>query len=163
TRPRYAPDRVVDVEHYRLELRVLPERRRIEGTCALTITTIQDAVRHLDLDAVELDLAEVRLDDRRQLAFGHDGRRLRIDLPPAPRERRTLTIRYSAEPRRGLWFVGPDAAYPQRPRQVWSQGQDEDSRYWFPCYDAPHMKSTSEVIATVPPSWFALSNGDLLD
>ncbi|HKA86402.1 MAG TPA: M1 family aminopeptidase [Haliangiales bacterium] len=165
TRPRYAPDRVVDVEHYRLELRVLPERRRIEGTCALTITTIQDAVRHLDLDAVELDLAEVRLDDGRQLAFGHDGRRLRIDFPRplGPRERRTLTIRYSAEPRRGLWFVGPDAAYPQRPRQVWSQGQDEDSRYWFPCYDAPHMKSTSEVIATVPPSWFALSNGDLLD
>src|SRR5262249_62261056 len=97
-RPRYAPDRVVDVEHYRLELRVLPERRRIEGTCALTITTIQDAVRHLDLDAVELDLAEVRLDDGRQLAFGHDGRRLRIDFPrpPGPRARRPPTIPYSS-------------------------------------------------------------------
>jgi aminopeptidase N len=165
TRPRYAPDRIVDVDHYRLELRVLPERRRIEGTCALTVTAIQDAVRHLELDAVELDVAEVRLDDDRVLAFRHDGRRLRIDFPRplGPRERRVITIAYSATPRRGLWFVGPDEAYPHRSAQVWSQGQDEDSRYWFPCYDAPHMKSTSEMVATVPSGWFALSNGDLVD
>src|SRR5262249_62011055 len=100
TRPRYAPDRVVDVEHYRLELRVLPERRRIEGTCALTITTIQDAVRHLDLDAVELDLAEARLDDRPQLAVRHDGRGPRRPLPRplGPRERRPPPPPHPAPP-----------------------------------------------------------------
>ena len=24
-------------------------------------------------------------------------------------------------------------------------GQDEDSRYWFPCFDAPLQKATSEL------------------
>ena len=34
--------------------------------------------------------------------------------------------------------------------EVWSQGQDEDSRFWFPCFDYPNEKQTTEVIATVP-------------
>jgi aminopeptidase N len=45
---------------------------------------------------------------------------------------------------------------------VWSQGQDEDSRHWFPCFDAPHEKATSELMVTVPERFFALSNGELL-
>jgi len=46
--------------------------------------------------------------------------------------------------------------------QVWTQGQDEDSRYWFPCFDSPHEKATSEVKVTVPAAMFALSNGSLI-
>ncbi|MCG8417894.1 MAG: M1 family metallopeptidase [Proteobacteria bacterium] len=74
----------------------------------------------------------------------------------------TIDIEYSGSPRRGLYFVGPDEAYPDKPVQVWTQGQDEDSRYWFPCFDSPHEKATSEVIATVPGEFFALSNGALI-
>jgi aminopeptidase N len=46
--------------------------------------------------------------------------------------------------------------------QVWSQCQDEDTRYWIPCYDYPNQKQTTEMIATVPGDWYALSNGRLL-
>src|SRR5262249_31204754 len=68
----------------------------------------------------------------------------------------------SGSPRRGLYFIHPDPGYPAKPVQVWTQGQDEDSRYWFPCFDQPHEKATSEVIVTVPRRCFALSNGELL-
>src|SRR5438105_455421 len=73
-----------------------------------------------------------------------------------------VIIRYGCEPRRGLYFIHPDEAYPKRPLQCWSQGQDEDNRCWFPCFDHPHEKSTSEVIATVPSRMTALSNGKLV-
>ena len=46
--------------------------------------------------------------------------------------------------------------------QVWSQCQDEDARYWFPCFDAPNEKATTEMTVTVPQPYFALSNGTLL-
>ncbi len=160
TKPRYAPDRVVDVEHYRLELALDVDHRRIEGSCAITVAPIADRARILELDAVELDVREVR-DGERKLDFSHDGRRLRIDLGRPLSERATITVAYAASPRRGLYFIAPDEMYPRRPRQIWTQGQDEDSRYWFPCFDSPNEKSTSEVIATVPSSWFALSNGEL--
>ena len=46
--------------------------------------------------------------------------------------------------------------------QAWTQGEDEDSRYWFPCYDYPNNRRTSEVIATVPENFTAVSNGALI-
>ena len=63
-----------------------------------------------------------------------------------------IAIDYKGAPRRGLYFVGPDEGYPEKPTQAWTQGQDEDSRYWFPCFDAPHEKATSEGKVTVPAS-----------
>ena len=44
-------------------------------------------------------------------------------------------MRYRCAPRRGLYFMGPDAAHPDRPLQCWTQGQDDDSRYYWPCLD----------------------------
>src|SRR5262249_429991 len=45
TRPRYAPDRVVDIEHLRLAVEVEPEARRITGTATLSIAVIAPATR----------------------------------------------------------------------------------------------------------------------
>ena len=47
-------------------------------------------------------------------------------------------------------------------RGSWTQGEDEDSRYWFPCYDYPNNRTTSEIVATVPEQFTAISNGALV-
>jgi aminopeptidase N len=163
-RPRYAPDRVVDIEHYRIEVRLLMQERRIEARCAITVAAKLEEVGRLELDAVELDVRAVTLEGA-PLPFRTDGERLAVTFPRKLRagERHTLVVDYAAHPRRGLYFLGPDEGYPARRPQVWSQGQDEDSRHWFPCFDAPNAKSTTEVLATVPESLFALSNGTLVD
>src|SRR5262249_14701340 len=57
----------------------------------------------------------------------------------------------------------PDEHVHDRPRQVWSQCQDEDGRFFFPCHDKPHQKMTLELDVEVPKRWFALSNGALVD
>ena len=70
-------------------------------------------------------------------AFDHSDEKLRVTLekPLRAGEEIEIAIGYSAHPRRGLYFVGPDDAYPKKPVEAWTQGEDEDSRYWFPCYD----------------------------
>jgi aminopeptidase N len=163
TRPRWAPDRTVDVEHIKLVLDLDPVARLVAGTASLTLSVIAPRTRHVVLDAVELTIESVRADGS-DLGFKHDGRKLRVDLgaDKAIGDRVTIDVGYQGSPRRGLWFIGPDAGYPDKPVQVWSQGQDEDSRYWFPCFDSPHEKATSEVEVTVPARFFALSNGELL-
>jgi aminopeptidase N len=162
TRPKYARDRVVDVEHLRLVLDVDPAARRITGVAHLSCTAIAPKVRWVELDAAELVVTGVRVDGDKA-AFAHDGHRLRIHLGGelAAGDRLDLAVEYAGTPRRGLYFVAPDAGYPDKPLQVWSQGQDEDSRYWFPCFDQPHEKATTEVVVTVPARLFALSNGEL--
>ncbi|HXK34637.1 MAG TPA: M1 family aminopeptidase, partial [Dehalococcoidia bacterium] len=45
--------------------------------------------------------------------------------------------------------------------QAWTQGQDEDSRHWYPCIDFPNHRQTSEVIITVPAGMISIGNGEL--
>jgi aminopeptidase N len=163
TRPRWAPDRVVDIQHLALVIAVDPAARTVAGTVTLRTRVIAADTRAVVLDAVELQIERVTAQGA-EVTFAHDGKKLRIELarPLAANAELVLAITYRGAPRRGLYFIAPDEGYPDKPTQVWSQGQDEDSRYWFPCFDAPHEKATSEVTVTVPAALFAVSNGTLV-
>ncbi|NIT57927.1 MAG: aminopeptidase, partial [Aliifodinibius sp.] len=73
-----------------------------------------------------------------------------------------VAIEYEAQPRAGLYFVHPEIGYPDKPWQIWSQGEMEFNSHWFPCYDFPNDRMTSEMIVTVPKWQMAISNGELL-
>jgi aminopeptidase N len=162
-RPRYSPDRVCAVRHYRIAIELDIDAKRIAGSCTLTLSPVVTGPARLRLDAVELEIARVSIVGGRRLEHRHDGKILEVSLGEVREgESFDLEIQYAGQPRRGVYFVGPDEAYPDKPVQVWTQGQDEDSRFWFPCFDAPSEKATSEVIATVPARFFALSNGRLV-
>jgi aminopeptidase N len=164
SRAVFAPDRVCHVRHLKVEVSLDFERRRVEGVCTQELTVLNDGPTRLVLDGVEMTLHAVTLSDGGALDHSYDGKQLSIDLGERKQgDELELMVRYACEPRRGLYFIQPDDAYPDRPSQVWSQGQDEDNRYWFPCFDHPHEKSSSEVIATVPERMLALSNGALVE
>ena len=160
----WVPDRVVDVRHIRLEVALDFVARRVDGVCALSLSVINTGPTRIELNAVEMTIHSVTIADGGELPHRYDGKVLSIELGErAEAEELEIFIRYAAIPRRGLYFIEPEAAYPDRPRQVWSQGQDEDNRHWFPCFDHPHEKSTSEVHVTVPANMTALSNGELVE
>ena len=164
--PRYAPDRTVDVTHILLDLTLDIEERRMDGICTLSFTVISGESSTVELDAAEMEIRQVEDPDGNPLDFEHIGEKLKI-FPIEPYDKgesSSLSIHYLVqEPRLGLYFVLPDEEYPDRPVQAWTQGQDNDSRYWFPCFDYPNEKATSETIITVDERFFALSNGKLLE
>ncbi len=142
-----------------------PEDRKLEGTAHLTLSALVDNLTRLEFDAVELDIKDVKLSTGKISSFENTGRKLTIFLDKALKASDQLTVRieYSGEPRRGLYFIGPDKSYPDRPYQVWTQGEDEENRYWFPSYDYPNDRATSEMIVTVPQKYTAISNGTLVE
>src|SRR5207244_13043658 len=87
-----------------------------------------------------------------------------IPRPKASKASQPLQRRSAddAKPRKGIFFTRPDKANPKRPRITWTQGEDTDNRYWFPSYDYPNQRFTSEVLATVDEQYEALSNGRLV-
>src|SRR5580700_3409541 len=161
--PKWPRDRVVDIEHIKLQVALDFKSRRIAGTATHTLAAILDGLRQLEFDAAEMDVSAVRVGGEAH-SFGHSDDKLRILLERAlsAGDEIEVAIDYSAKPRRGLYFIGPDAGYPDKPLEAWTQGEDEDSRYWFPCYDYPNDRVTSEIIATVPETFTAVSNGELL-
>ncbi len=160
--PHYAADRHVAARHLALALDLDFEKRALKGTATHTLEAIRE-VKSVTFDAVELELTSARVDGK-PADFEHDGQKLTVHLPRAVKKGGTLEVKlgYRATPRRGLYFIAPDADFPKRPVQAWTQGQDEDSRFWFPCLDAPAQKCSSELTATFPKKMTALSNGVLL-
>ncbi|MEQ8982254.1 MAG: M1 family aminopeptidase [Deltaproteobacteria bacterium] len=165
----YAPDRQARVERLGIEVWLDGRQPRIRGRTRLDLVMLSDTPE-LSLDAAELSIDRVTASfdglavDTHQVAFTTEDSRLFVtfDPPLAARDRLSLEIDYHGEPRRGLWFVGPNLFDPERPTEVWTQGQDDDSRHWFPCFDSPNQKAPTELIAHVPPGAFALSNGELV-
>jgi aminopeptidase N len=148
------------IEHLKLEIALEIADKSIEATATLEARRVDPGADEIALDAVAFDVHEVRLDGR-PTPWRYDGRTIFAQWDGG-RDRAVVSIAYRATPRRGLYFLEPDEHYPDRPRQVWSQCQEEDARHFVPCHDSPHQKMTSEVVARVPHGWHALSNGDLL-
>jgi aminopeptidase N len=162
-RPHYTPDRPGQVEHIALELDLDIPHQCYTGTCTLRLNPIRNAINHLTLDAVSLKIVSV-LVNKVAHTFEYDGEQLHIPLsqPTIADKPLDVAIAYRSEnPQRGLYFVAPTEHQPRKPVQVWTQGEDEDSRYWFPCFDYPGQLATSEVRVRVPKPYQALSNGEL--
>ncbi|AFZ12328.1 Membrane alanyl aminopeptidase [Crinalium epipsammum PCC 9333] len=163
--PHYNPDRPGQVEHIFLDLILNIPQQSFHGTCTISLTPVRSGINQLTLDAVNLNIESVQVDETAQ-TFDYDGEQLHIYLQTPTQAGKVIkiAIAYSVEkPQRGLYFILPDNNYPNKPTQVWTQGEDEDSRFWFPCFDYPGQLATSEIRVQVPQKFIAISNGELIN
>ncbi|PMB53070.1 aminopeptidase [Fischerella thermalis CCMEE 5201] len=163
-KPHYNPDRPGQVEHIFLDLNLDIPNQSVQGKCHITLLPIRNGIDRLILDAVSLNIESVFVDEVQQ-KFDYDGEKLSIKLhsPTIANQRLAIAIAYSVQqPQRGIYFIQPNKHYPHKPTQVWTQGEDEDSRFWFPCFDYPGQLSTSEIRVRVPKPLIAISNGELI-
>lgn len=164
----HAPKRTYHVRNYRLALRFRPTRGEVFGDETITLTPLVAELRRFYLDSADLSIERVtllastgRVDT---LKFNTTPTNLWITLNRPYRQGSVLRIeiRYHGTPRAGLYFVNPDAHYPQWPREIWSQGEPEFNHFWFPCWDYPNDMSSSETVTTVRAGLRVISNGRLV-
>ncbi len=155
----YAADRLIRITHLRIDVRLDFATRSVRGT---TLTTLEAtaATKLLEFDAIDLEVSKVKVNDV-DATFHNDGRKLTITLKKALPAGASAVVRvdYRAKPTRGLYFIQESKGPQPRRTEAWTQGQDEDSPYWFPCLNAPAQKAATEVVATVPKAMTVLSNG----
>jgi aminopeptidase N len=129
--------------------------------CTTTVRAIEDGVALLALNAVDLEIVSVvRTDDRRALPYRSASETLEITIDPPLRagDELELAVEYAVRnPRRGMYFIE------REPKHVWTQCQDSDARFWFPCLDYPAEKQTTSATVIVPKGHFALANGALVE
>lgn len=160
---KYARDREIDLKHVLLDLHPDFEKRSLAGTATLTFAPIAKPLTQLRLDAIDLRVASV---EASVPVKAWDAGKTAIIITfaeaiPADRETRVKIV-YSAEPRDG-WFYRTEAmGYPKGDDHFWTQGEPEYHRHWFPGYDYPNERFTSEVICRVPKGMTVISNGRLI-
>ncbi len=171
SRAHYGPDKAVAVELIDLHLTPDFDGESLDGVCTTTVRALDEDVRSLELDAVDLEIADVRRRSPEggagsEMRFERRNGKLAVEFEPPIRagERTTFAVEYRAShPRHGLFFVKPTAAHPEKIAHAWTQSQDENARYWFPCLDYPHEKQRTSTTVVVPRGYFALANGELVE
>ncbi len=158
----FARSKDYDLEHSRIALRFDLAQKKVIGEVTHTLTILHGTQR-ISFDAAGLQIQSVTL-NKAAATFETADDKLRIALPtPAkPGDKFAVEIKYEAKPTKGLYFILPDKDYPNRPIEIWTQGESEDTRYYLPTYDYPNDRLTTETILTVPASWLTVSNGKLI-
>jgi aminopeptidase N len=164
TAPQFAPDTPVTSSEMQVVLHLDVAGERAWGSTSHLCRVLAESIAEVRFNAKGLEIGRVTVNGKAVNAE-NTGEQVAVLLGrPAKRgDILQIAIEHSVtRPAAGLYFTNPDSAYPKRFRTVWSQGQDEDTRYYLPCLDAPHFKQKTDTRLYVPKGWFALSNGDLV-
>jgi len=160
---QYAPDRKVDILHITIDVTPDFKARTITGVATIRFSPIAKELGELRLNAIDLSVSSVNSSDKIS-DYSTDDKVITItfDPPIAPEAETTVTIAYEAEPKKGLYFRTAEMGYRPENTHLWTQGQCHSAPYWFPNYDYPNERSTSEVICRVPQEMTVLSNGRMV-
>src|SRR3954468_10989544 len=161
------PPRTFDVLNYTIRTRFDVPNRAVTGDETVTLRPLASGFKSFDLDASTMKVEAVTLaDSNAALQFTQPPDKLSITLDRAyePAESINVRIHYRATPQKGLYFIQQARnSSLAKPAQIWSQGEPEENHYWFPCYDFPDDKSTSEQFITTNADEIAISNGALVE
>ena len=172
--------RDIDVKHVAIDIRFDWEKESAFGNTIVTVAPFK-ATDKIALDAAAMTVSSVTLPNGTPLKFSYDDKaehnNLEITLDRIYQRGEDVSVKVDYRTNyvnqadadtaigsfgRGLRYIKPTSDQPNKPRQIWSQGESEFNRYWFPSYDTPNDFRTSELKATVAKPYTAISNGTLV-
>jgi aminopeptidase N len=154
--------RSYDALHYLIKIRLDLDGKSFQGATTVTLSSFLDGLEACVLDAEEFAVTSVVDEYGAPLKFEQTDRELKVVLarPAKFGEIVTFTCAYNGrEPRQGLKFVDET---PDTPRLVWSDSWPDNVHHWFPCFDYPNDKATTEIVATVAAGLKVAANGRLV-
>ena len=87
-----------------------------------------------------------------------------LDKAYGPSDTISIRFKYTAVPTKGVYFVvgvsGDNVV--NHSDQIWSQGEAAEARHWFPSFDFPSDKATTEEYLTAEKGETVVGNGEFL-
>ncbi|POY35535.1 alanyl aminopeptidase [Solitalea longa] len=166
-----------DLLNTKLDLKFDWDSAFVMGKAVLKFKPYFYATDSLTLSAKGFRLNEVALvkgTTKLPLKYTYDGKHIFIQLDKTYKrdEEYSIAVDYVAMPNKlvvkgsdaitqdkGLYFINNDGKEPNKPKQIWSQGETEANSCWFPTIDGPQEKHTQEITLTVDKEYLTLSNG----
>jgi aminopeptidase N len=143
------PSRPYAVEHYDVHLTPDLAAKRMSGEVSIKLTS-----RIERLDVAELDVgADMQIDSVKEgqapRYFEHKEKTLMVvlPLPLYKNDHKTISIRYTAAPAKGLVFF---------PDQIYTSFFTSD---WMPCDEHPEDRSTLSLTIDLPPQFKVAASG----
>ncbi|MDP8011211.1 MAG: M1 family aminopeptidase [Thermoplasmata archaeon] len=160
---KYERDRQFKQIHIKAEIFPNFEKKEFSAIEEIFLEAIYADLDEIGLDAKEIEIKKLYFNEK-EITYNYDGEIIKIIFSQKVRkgEKFSIKIEYKSKPVRGIFFIAPDENYPNKPYQLWTQGEDEDTRYWLPSYDYPNERTTTEMVVHVPLNYYVVSNGKLI-
>jgi aminopeptidase N len=159
--------RTFDIQHYTIRVSFDRPTKTVYGDTTVQLKPLRNDFNQIELDAANIRFDSVKLEsNNKDISFrtADDKIYLTLDKSYSPNETIAVQFKYSAKPRKGVYFVEAQIEDGKvvRPAQIWTQGEPEEAHHWFPSYDFPDDKATSEQYITVGEGETAIGNGEPL-
>lgn len=160
--------RSFDVQNYIIRTNFDRTNKTVFGDTTVLLKPLKNDFKSFEFDAVNFKFESVKLEiSNTELTFKTTNNKIFItlDKPYSSSDTISVRLKYSAQPKKGIYFVDEQRENGSilRASQIWTQGEPEESRHWFPSYDFPDDKATSEQFITVEKDETAIANGELLE
>lgn len=136
------------VEHYDVHLTPDLAVKRMAGEVSIKLTGRTERLDAVELDAGDMEITSVK-EGQTALYFERKDKKLIVVLasPVFKDDHRTITIRYTAVPAKGLVFF---------PDQIYTSFFTSD---WMPCDEHPEDRATLTLTIDVPPQFKVAASG----
>lgn len=159
--PHYAPSRTVRIEHIDLSITLAVRQERFSGEARIRFICLPTFEGTVDLDLDDVTVDDVTNGEGEALRWTHDSDHLRVHGVGGDG---VVVVRWHhSKPTRGLYFTGPTACAPDRQQMAWTQCQDEDAHFAFPCHDHPGIKHPWTLRLRSEAGYTLLSNGAVVE
>ncbi len=160
--------RTYDVRHYVIRTSFEVKTKTVFGETTVRFTPLQDNFSVLELDAVNLLFQSVKLENSEVgLAYKVIGEKVSVTLDKPYKAGEEIAVRLIykvVKPKLGVHFIPEDKSnFNAHSSQIWSHGEPAENRFWFPNYDFPDDKATTEQYITADKDETVIANGELLD
>ena len=160
--------RTFDVQHYKIQVSFDREKKTVFGDTTVSLKPLNRNFKSVELDAAGMTFESVKLEnEKKELKYRVSGEKIFIELEKSykPKDLITLRFKYSCTPKKGIYFVeekreGKKIVHSE---QIWTQGEPDEAHFWFPSYDFPDDKATSEQFITASLDENVIANGEFLD
>lgn len=172
--------RVMDLIHTELHLEFDYQKQQVPAIAKLTLKPYAQPLHEFNLDAKGFALRTVTAKQKGKdvpIRYQYDSVRITIysERKLTVSDTIEVMIEYTARPNelpneggraitdsRGLYFINPLGTDPNKPRQIWTQGEPKCNSAWFPTIDEPNEKHTQDIFLLVDTPDITLSNGLLV-
>jgi aminopeptidase N len=172
-------NRNIDVIHMKLEVSFDAPKKTVFGKVTHTFEPLQRVIDTIFFDAPGINILQASMDGK-PLTFkiiptgvvvypnlkSEAYQPMHVQNHGASMQHK-ITFEYIAKPTKGIYFIGWNLGEISSPdemthRQIWTQGQGVDNRYWIPMIDDRSDKFVTETVITFDAKYQVLSNGTLL-
>ena len=157
-----------DVKNYTIRVGFDRAAKKVLGDTVVTLAPLAEPLTSIELDSADIFYSDVSDVERSvPLKFHTSRQKVIVELGRSIPPGRDISIRfkYISTPIKGVYFQPPQIENGKEVRsaQIWSQGEADEAHHWFPSFDFPSDKATSEQFITANAGETVIATGELIE